>query len=114
MKKVAFSIMTLLLICCASIAEAQPTWTSNQSGNWDDASTWTTSGGASGAPSVDIDGNNIVIITDGDVVTNDDDIIMDDNGQLIIENRGELVMGDAGNPAPTLSLIHISEPTRPY
>ena len=104
MKKVAFSIMTLLLICCASIAEAQPTWTSNQSGNWDDASTWTTSGGASGAPSVDIDGNNIVIITDGDVVTNDDDIIMDDNGQLIIENRGELVMGDASNPAPTLTM----------
>ncbi len=98
---IAWVLFTILL---TSAAIAQPTWTSNQTGNWSTASTWTTTGGASGAPPTDLSSNQRVIITDGHVVTNINSILMEGTSTLTIQNGGELIMGNASNPAPTFTM----------
>jgi len=83
---------------------SQPTWTSNTTGLWASASTWTTSGGASGVPPSTLSSDQSVIITNGHTVTQTDDLVLEGTASLTIENGGKLMMGDADDPAPTFNM----------
>lgn len=101
MKKLIIFLSTFIFT--ASII-GQQTWTSKASGLWSAASTWNTSGGASGAPPETLNSTNQVIITNSNVVTQTSNIILQSNAVLSITNGGKLWMGNSSNPSPTLTL----------
>jgi len=97
-------IILLTTLFFASAIMAQQVWTSKASGLWSSASTWNTSGGASGAPPSTLNSTKQVIITNGNVVTQTTDIILQSSAILSITNGGKLLMGNATNPARTFTM----------
>jgi LruC domain-containing protein len=101
MKKV---LIILIMFFVSASLSAQKTWTSVQSGNWNQSSTWQTSGGASGAPDKTVKSTDRVIITAGHTVTSTEDLIFEENSRLDITNGGKLKMGNSSNPATTFTM----------
>ena len=101
MKKLIIFLSTFIF---AASVIGQQTWTSKASGAWSSATTWSTSGGATGAPSSSLTSNRRVIITNGFVVTQASNLVLNNTAVLRIENGGKLQMGNASNPARTLTM----------
>jgi uncharacterized repeat protein (TIGR01451 family) len=100
MKKVLFLI---IMVTVSLGLTAQKTWTSKQNGDWNQSSTWQTSGGATGAPDKTVKETDRVVITSY-TVTATEDIIFEDNSWLSITNGGKLKMGNNSNPATTFTM----------
>lgn len=83
-------IVLILFIAAAVISvSAQPTWTSIASGEWQNPSVWTTSGGATGAPPPTLTSNMRVIVS-GHSITLYSTLQLFNNTRLEIANGGRL------------------------
>jgi hypothetical protein len=89
-KRISYLVVALIFTLTSY---AQQTWTSAQSGAWGTSSTWTTSGGASGAAPTSPSSTQQVIITNGHTVTTANDLLFDGSSKLTINNGGILAMG---------------------
>lgn len=84
-------VLSFFLVVAILSAFGQPTWTSIASGDWQNPAIWAKSGGATGAPSPYLSSNNVVRITNGNlVIAYALGIQLTSSASLIIDNGGSL------------------------
>lgn len=101
MKRIVLSFIVAVAVLSAI---GQPTWTSIASGDWQNPAIWATSGGATGAPSPNLSSNNVVRITNGNLVnayaltiqlTSSASLIIDNGGSLRASNNSGFQMNSS-------------------
>jgi LruC domain-containing protein/uncharacterized repeat protein (TIGR01451 family) len=84
-------IIIIGILAVAGISmKAQPTWTSLNSGDWQNPAIWTTSGGANGAPPPTLSSNMKVIVSGHAITQYSSHIQINNEARLEIINGGRL------------------------